>query len=138
MNFVSRLPRLASNNTILVSFFTKAICGILYPLQFFFPLTICFLLSVGFTGILEALIEFIFLWNFDWYVLGEQFFKIVNYAMSKTMSFFIWYNEKNKKNYCFHLAYEYRQYHMYIDHLIGRVTQIFSISFITKFYNLIK
>ena len=58
MNFVLKLATLASTDMILASFHTQAICGILYLLLFFLPLTICLPLNVGCIGTLEALTEF--------------------------------------------------------------------------------
>ena len=50
MNFVSKLTTLTSINILLSSILTQTICGIVYLLQFFLPLTICLPLNVRCTS----------------------------------------------------------------------------------------
>ena len=57
MLFVLKLAILASIDIVLASFFTQAICGILYLLQFFLLFTIYLPLNVLSTDSFEASIE---------------------------------------------------------------------------------
>ena len=58
MNFALSLATLASIDIVLGSFHIQVICGILYHVLFFPPLTIFLPLNVGFIGTLEALTRF--------------------------------------------------------------------------------